>query len=103
MHDIVYLIALCLFIWFWLDSRRAHEFALGVCRHICGQKQVALLDESVALHKIRLRRNEEGKMQIERCYQFEYSYHSEHREQGYLTLQGLQPVEIIFNGQRTLL
>jgi len=103
MHDIVYLIALCLFIWFWLDSRRAHEFALGLSRHFCEQKQISLLDESVALDKMRLRRDDAGRMQIERSYLFEYTAHDEHRRQGRLTLHGLQPVEIIFDGQRTLL
>ena len=103
MSGLVYLIVLCALIWFWLDSRRAHEFSVGICRHLCSQHDVILLDETVALDRIKLRRADNGRIQFERAYRFEYSDNPGHRDSGVLTLLGLRPVEVIINGQRTLL
>lgn len=103
MDGFIYLILLCGGIWFWLNSRRAHEFSLEICRHICEQNQALLLDETVSLKKIRLRRGRSGHMQFERCFQFEYCYDEAHRLSGDVLILGLTPLEINFDGQRTLL
>lgn len=103
MSGLIYLILLCLAIWFWLNGRRAHEFSLGVCRHICQQNQASLLDETISLKRLRLRRSASGHMQFERCFQFEYSYDGANRLYGDVIILGLTPVEINFDGQRTLL
>jgi len=103
MSDLIYLGILLGLIWFWLDSRRAHEFAVGLCRHVCDKNEVLLLDDTIALSKIRLRRTANGRMHFERYYRFEYSFDVTRREQGQLLLHGLKPVEIYINGQRTYL
>lgn len=103
MDGFVYLILLCAGIAFWLNSRRAHEFSLGICRHFCDKHDAMLLDQTVCLHRLRLRRGDSGRIQLERCYQFEYSYNAVDRYSGDMTILGLKPVEISFDGQRTLL
>jgi len=103
MDGLVYLIILCAGIAFWLNSRRAHEFSLGICRHICEQNNAMLLDQTVFLRRLRIRRSESGRLQFERCYQFEYSYNAIDRYSGDMIILGLTPVEITFDGQRTLL
>jgi len=103
MDGFVYLILLCSGIWFWLSGRRAHEFSLEICRHICNQHQALLLDETVSLKRLRLRRGANGRIQFERCFQFEYCYNPAQRLSGDVLILGLTPVEINFDGQRTLL
>jgi len=103
MDGLVYLFLLCSGIWFWLNGRRAHEFSLGICRHICNQNNALLLDETVSLKRLKLRRGPNGRMLFERCYQFEYCYDPANRLCGDVTILGLTPVEINFDGQRTLL
>jgi len=103
MDGLVYLIILCAAIAFWLNSRRAQEFALGICRHICEQNDAMLLDQTVFLRRLRVRRGDSGRLQFERCYQFEYSYNAVDRHGGDMIILGLKPIEITFDGQRTLL
>ena len=103
MDGLFYLIILCAGIAFWLNSRRAHEFSLGICQHVCQQHDAMLLDETVFLRGLRIRRGHNGGMQFERCYQFEYSYNAVDRYSGDMIILGLKPVEITFDGQRTLL
>lgn len=103
MDGLVYLILLCAGIVFWLNSRRAHEFSLGICRHFCEKNDAMLLDETVCLQRLRIRRGNSGRIQFERCYQFEYSYNATDRYSGDITILGLTPVEVTFDEQRTLL
>lgn len=103
MDGFIYLLLLCTAIWFWLDSRRAHEFALEICRHVCLQHQALLLDETVSLKTLRIRRGTNGRLQFERRYQFEYCYNEAQRFSGDILILGLTPQEINFDGQRTLL
>ena len=103
MDGLIYLIILCAGIAFWLNSRRAHEFSLGICRHFCEQNDAMLLDQTVYLRRLRIRRADHGRIQFERCYQFEYSYNAVDRYSGNMIILGLKPVEVTFDGQRTLL
>jgi len=103
MDGFIYLILLLAGIWFWLNGRRAHEFSLEICHHICNQNHALLLDETVSLKRLRIRRGANGHMQIERRFQFEYCYDEAQRLSGDVLILGLTPLEINFNGQRTLL
>lgn len=103
MNGLVLLLLISALIWFWLDSRRAHEFSVGLCRQLCEQNAVVLLDETVVLDKLKLRRNTMGRVAFERSYRFEYSDDIAFRQQGSLVILGLRPVEISIGGQRTLL
>ena len=103
MNGLLLLLLISALLWFWLDSRRAHEFAIGLCRHLCEQHAVVLLDEAVVLDKLRLRRNPNGRIVFERSYRFEYSDDIAQRQHGTLVMLGLAPVEVSIRGQRTLL
>jgi hypothetical protein len=74
--------------WYWLDTRRAHEITLGICRHICQHHGMTLLDETVALDKITLQRDPAGQMRFHRKYLFEFTDNVAVRHQGYITLFG---------------
>ena len=99
MSGLILLALLIAGIWFWLDSRRAHEFALGVCKHICDSEQVVLLDQTVALSGLGLRRARGGWVQFLRTYSFEFSNDVSERHSGTLILHGTTPISLTIYGR----
>lgn len=71
----------------WLEAMRARERALGVARRVCQRDGVQLLDETVGLSGLRLRRSA-GPPQLQRRYSFEVSLSGNDRHRGELWLAG---------------
>jgi hypothetical protein len=76
--------------WFWLDSLRARDFALDGARRACEAEGVQLLDWTVAMKRIRLARDEEGRRGFQRTYEFEFSDTGNNRIEGSITVIGRQ-------------
>ncbi len=57
---------------FW-RGRRIHEMTVRLTRQHCQREEVLLLDETVALKKIRLRRDHLGRPRLWRLYSFEFT------------------------------
>ncbi|NJD05234.1 MAG: DUF3301 domain-containing protein [Methylococcaceae bacterium] len=76
------LISIAALIWFWFDSLKAREAAIVAVRSACRTERLQLLDETVAIHKIRLCRTSAGDMSIRRIYEFEYSDTGDNRLKG---------------------
>ena len=98
MDGLILLFFLVALILFWLDSRRAHEFALGICKHLCEQEDVMLLDQTIALNKLWLAK-QNGKTVFARTYRFDYSSYVDERHSGELLMHGTQPIAVSMNGQ----
>lgn len=79
--------------WFWLDSMRAREIALGICRAACERRGVQFLDQTVALRKLGIRWPNQG-LRFRRVYRFDFSEEGVGRRNGYLVLLGTDLVEI---------
>ncbi len=75
-------------IFFWSDSMRARERAITVCRLTCKNYGAQLLDQTVSLRRIRLRRDSSGRIRFYRTYSFDYSYNGTDRFQGKMTMLG---------------
>jgi hypothetical protein len=67
----------------WLKLSVARERAVHEARRQCEQHGLQLLDETVGLRSIRLRRID-GWRRLERCYTFEVSIDGDDREPGRL-------------------
>ena len=67
------LFALGLALGFWSDSLAARERVLRAAHLTCAQFQVQLLDQTVALAKLRLGRDVQGRWHLRRLYAFEFS------------------------------
>lgn len=83
----VYMIALVVItgVLFW----RAHglrERALAITRRYCQQQHVMLLDESVGLQKLRLKKTAPRQWRLVRTYGFEFTVSGAERYQGHITL-----------------
>lgn len=76
--------------WFWLDSLRARDVALDGARRACEAEGVQLLDWTVAVKKIRLGRDDEGRRGLQRTYEFEFSDTGNNRVGGSITVIGQQ-------------
>ncbi|MEJ2479060.1 MAG: DUF3301 domain-containing protein [Acidihalobacter sp.] len=75
-------------VWAWVDALRAREAALRACRRTCARLGLQLLDETVALRHLRLRRDADGRVRLRRHYAFEYSERGNERRQGEAVLLG---------------
>ncbi len=94
MSSLITLIVIAALVFLWLDNRRTHEFAIGYAGHLCRTHDLQLLDQTVALSGIGLRRNAEGRVNLSRSYRFDYTRDGVNREKGYITMLGRQ-VEVI--------
>ena len=87
VHDMLVLLALGAAIGVWLKLSAARERAVRIARAQCLQHGLQLLDETVGLRRIRLRRVN-GLQRVERCYDFEVSVNGNDREPGRLWMIG---------------
>ncbi|HEX7339890.1 MAG TPA: DUF3301 domain-containing protein [Rhodanobacteraceae bacterium] len=70
----------------WLDTMRQHDCALTAAQRICARHDVQLLDHTVSLVAIKLRRHD-GRLTLERHYVFEVSLDGHDRHAGRLWLR----------------
>ena len=87
--------------WLWLDSIRAGEVAVRAAREACAAEGYLLLDWTVAIAGITLARDEEGRVRLQRAYDFEYSDTGDNRLKGGVVLLG-HSVTLLNVGVRTL-
>jgi hypothetical protein len=90
MSDLSNLLLLLVFgagIGLWLKLSVARERAVREARRQCEQHGLQLLDETVGLRSVRLRRID-GWRRFERCYSFDVSIDGDDREPGRLWMIG---------------
>jgi hypothetical protein len=87
IQDLLILLALIAAIALWLRLSAARERAGVEARQQCERYGVQMLDESVGLRALRLRRAA-GRLRLERCYSFEVSIDGADREQASLWMLG---------------
>ncbi len=72
----------------WHDSLRARESAVAAGREACARYGVQLLDETVSFARLRVARDENGRLRLRRTYVFEFSETGNNRRQGAVVLLG---------------
>src|SRR5690348_12108459 len=80
---------------FWLTSLKVREAAVRAARVACDSEGLMLLDDTVATRAMKLARDEEGHVRIQRTYDFEYSDTGDNRRQGSVVMLGKDVV--VFN------
>jgi hypothetical protein len=80
--------ALACAVWLWADSLRARERAIAAGRAACARYGVQLLDETVAVAKLRLARDEDGRLRLRRIYAFEFTETGDNRRHGAIVMLG---------------
>lgn len=87
LFELLPLLVLLALVGAWLKLSRARELAVAEARRQCERHGLQLLDETVGLSGLRLRRLH-GQRRIERCYGFEVSIDGNDREPGRLWMVG---------------
>jgi hypothetical protein len=92
--DLLGLLLLAAIGWLWLDSLKAREAAVLAARAACRSEDLLLLDDTVTISRLRLARDGEGVMRIQRIYGFEYSDTGNDRQAGSLVMLGSRVLTI---------
>ncbi|HVL34661.1 MAG TPA: DUF3301 domain-containing protein [Burkholderiales bacterium] len=88
MWEAAAIVVLMAGILFWIDSLRARERAVEAGRAACRRYDLQFLDETVAFARLRLARDEEGRLKIARTYTFEFSDTGNNRRHGAIVMLG---------------
>lgn len=83
----LFLFAIALAVWAWMDILRARELAIGHSRALCRDAGVQLLDQTVSLKRLAIARRN-GLPTIVRRYVFEVSVDGHDRHRCHLDLAG---------------
>lgn len=74
--------------WLWFDSLKARDAAIASARTACEMEGLLLLDDTVAIASLKPARDGEGRLQLRRVYEFEYSDTGNNRLRGSAVLLG---------------
>lgn len=80
--------------WFWWDSIKKRELAIQAARVVCHRSGVQFLDDTVSLDRIRLRRDQNQRVNFSRDFAFEYSDTGDNRMPGRVYLLGDQVLDV---------
>ena len=80
--------------WLWLDSLSARQLAISATKAACNSEGLQLLDDTVAIHRLSVRRDSDGVLRIHRIYDFEYSDTGNDRRSGSIALLGARVLVI---------
>ncbi len=96
LQDLMIAFALaCVAILIWQNAG-FRDRAIRLAKQHCERMDVQLLDDTIALTKLRLKKDARGNIAIARCYEFEFTSTGDRRYQGLLSLHGtkLDDVEL---------
>jgi hypothetical protein len=78
----------------WLDGLRARDLALTVARQQTTRLGLQLLDDTVALQRVRLVRTEGGWLMLARRFRFEFTETGDNRREGVVILGPDRPPHV---------
>lgn len=86
--EILGVLVLAALAWLWLDSLKARDVAVQAARAACAAEGLMLLDDTVAIAALKLKRARDGRIRLQRAYEFEYSDSGDNRIEGSIVLLG---------------
>jgi Protein of unknown function (DUF3301) len=78
--------------WLWMDSLKVREIAVRSAREACTAENLLFLDDTVGIAGVKLARDGQGRLQLQRAYDFEYSDTGNNRIKGSIVMLGEQMV-----------
>jgi hypothetical protein len=81
-------------IWFWHASMSAREQANLAAREACDRLRLVMLDGTVAIMRIWLRRDGRGRLRLERTYGFDYTDDGHRRLRGFVVMLGARVTSV---------
>ena len=101
--DLLDLLTLLLFAaggWLWYDSLDAREKAIAAAKSACASEDLLLLDDTVAITRLGVGRDDDGVVRLRRVYGFEYSDSGNDRHPGSIVMLGSRVLVIKLNFRR---
>ena len=86
--EVMLILAVGILIWMWFDILKAREAAIRQVKTTCALEQLMLLDDTVAVSGMRFARDDEGRLKLQRSYDFEYTDTGNNRRKGSVVLLG---------------
>ncbi|MCW5576951.1 MAG: DUF3301 domain-containing protein [Burkholderiales bacterium] len=74
--------------WLWWDSMQAREAAVAAARTACEAEDLQFLDDTVGIASLRPARNADGRLLLQRAYDFEFSDTGDNRMKGSVVMLG---------------
>lgn len=74
--------------WLWYDSLNVREIAVRAAREACQAENLLFLDDTVGIASLKLARNADGRVQLQRAYDFEFSDTGDNRLKGSIVMMG---------------
>jgi hypothetical protein len=93
---LIALIVLLVIVLLWMDGARAREFATALVNELCRRRGVQLLDGTVSVARVGIRRSPQG-LRFRRMFRFDFSAEGVGRRTGYLLLLGTDVEKVIFD------
>ena len=96
LSDIVMLLTLTIVIYLWWYSLGTRQIAIAIARNYCSERELHLLDDTVALTRLWFKRDARQHWQWWQFYVFEFTANGNDRYGGSITLLGrhLQSIEL---------
>ena len=94
MIEVLLLVLLAALAWLWWDSLQAREVAVAAARAACLAEGLQFLDDTVGIAGIKPARNEDGRLQLQRRYEFEFTDTGTHRMKGDIVLLGSRVLQL---------
>jgi hypothetical protein len=94
MLEVAAILALVALTFLWLDSLKARERAVRAGRDACKRYDLQFLDDTVSIARLRLERDEEGRVRIARTYSFEFTETGNSRRRGAIKMLGKELSEV---------
>ena len=88
MTELILLAVFAALGWLWWDSMQAREAAVGAARADCNAEGLQFLDDTVGIASIKPARNAEGRLLLQRAYDFEFSDNGDNRIRGSVVTLG---------------
>ena len=94
MWEVAALLALAGFVVLVLDSLRARERAVRAGRDACRRYELQFLDDTVSFARLRLARDDDGRLKLVRTYTFEFTETGNTRRHGAIVMLGQELLDI---------
>lgn len=88
MTELILLAVFAALGWLWWDSMQAREAAVNAARAACNAEGLQFLDDTVGIASVKPARNADGRLLLQRAYDFEFSDNGDNRIRGSVVMLG---------------
>ncbi len=88
MSELILLALFAALAWLWWDSMQAREAAVAAARAACLAEGLLFLDDTVGIAAIKPARDADGRLLLQRAYDFEFSDTGDNRVKGGVVMLG---------------